>query len=79
MRVRLAVSRELLEQMLCLGDRRIVGVDFRKTDFPIEPTAQLTFEVDAPDAPEGTTDMEPVFQRASDGTVTMLTPGWIAR
>lgn len=76
MRVQMKVSRELLEQMFVLGDRRIVGVSFADTGYPIEPTAQLVFVVEAPDAPDGTTSMEPVLRREADGTVTMVNPGW---
>lgn len=76
MRVSLLVSRELLEQMLALGGRRIVGVEFTPTDYPIEPTAQLTFTVDAPDAPDGASVMEPVFRREADGRITMVNPGF---
>lgn len=79
MKVRMVMSRELLEQMLMLGDRRIVDVEFRWTEYPIEPTAQLVLTIDAPDAPEGTTEMEPVYQRADDGTATMADPGWTIR
>lgn len=71
------VSRELLEQMLVLGDRRIVGVAFAELpDARFEPTAQLAFTIDAPDAPPGTTYMDPQITRADDGTLTMADPGW---
>lgn len=77
MSVRLKMSRVLLEQMLCLGDRRIVGVGFEHTGFPIELHEVLVFEIEAPDAPKGAVEMDPVFQRQPDGTLTMLDPGWI--
>jgi hypothetical protein len=79
MRVRFLVSREVLEQMFCLGDRRIVDIAFAETGYPIEPTAQVTFTVDAPDAPEGATDMEPTYERAADGFLAMVEPGWVVR
>lgn len=75
--VQLKASRELIEQMLVLGDRRIVGVAFAETGLDVEPTAQILFEIDAPDAPEGAVEMSPVLQRHADGTVVMLDPGWI--
>jgi len=78
-KVELLISRELLEQILVLGDRRIVGVEFRESGYEIEPTAQLVLTIDAPDAPEGAIGMEPVLERAADGTVTMADPGWILR
>lgn len=32
--------------------------------------------LDVPDAPTGTTSIEPIFQRAADGTVTVMSMGW---
>lgn len=79
MRVNLVASRELLEEMLVLGARRIVGVSFEPLDNETEPTAFVTFVIDAPDAPDGAVEMSPIYQRAADGTVTMQSPGWIVR
>lgn len=62
--------------MLALGDRRIVGVSFEPLDNATEPTAQVVFIVDAPDAPEGATEMSPTYQGKAS-TVTMLDPGWV--
>lgn len=70
------VSRELLEQMFALGDRRIVGVSLEPLDNLAEPTALVVFVIDAPDAPEGATEMSPSYQGKAS-TVTMLDPGWV--
>lgn len=70
------VSRELVEQWLVLGERRIVGASFVETGYEVEPSAHLVLEIEAPDAPEGATAMEPTYRRADDGTVTMLSLGW---
>lgn len=71
------VSRELLEQMFVLGDRRIVGVSLEPLPHMItEPTAQIVFVIDAPDAPDGATEMEPTYT-GDVGTVTMVNPGWV--
>jgi hypothetical protein len=74
--VRLRASRSLLEEMLCLGDRTIVGVSMEPRPGGTAINDVVVFVVNAPDAPDGTTDMEPIFQRADDGTVTMVDPGW---
>lgn len=48
MKIELLMSREMLEQMLDLGERRIVGVAFKEMDdSQVEPTAQLVLTVDA--------------------------------
>ncbi len=73
------VSRELLEQLFALGDRRIVGVAFERLPNDVEPTAQVVFHIEAPDAPDGTTEMDPSYRRDDDGTVTMVDPGWFGR
>jgi hypothetical protein len=74
------VSRELLQQMFALGTRRITDARFYALDPEpeTEPTAQVWFEIEAPDAPDGTVYMEPTYRREADGTVTMLDPGWTA-
>lgn len=74
--VRLRVSRELLEQMLCLGERTILGVSMEPAPGGIAINDVAVFVVSAPDAPPGATDMEPTLQRSDDGTVTMVDPGW---
>lgn len=74
--VRLRVTRELLEQMLCLGDRTIIGVSMEPAPGQTAINDVAVFVVAAPDAPAGATEMEPILQRADDGTVTMVDPGW---
>lgn len=74
--VRLRVSRELLEQMLCLGERTILGVSMEPAPGGTAINDVAVFVVRAPDAPPGTTEMEPTLQRVDDGTVTMVDPGW---
>jgi hypothetical protein len=64
------VSAELVEQMFVLGGRRLIGAEY-----DLLPD-QLVLVIDAPDAPPGTTYMEPTFIRADDGAVTMTNPGW---
>lgn len=71
------VSRELLEQMFVLGDRRIVGVSFESLpDSPAEPTGQIVFVIDAPDAPEDATEMSPTYE-GRVGAPIMVSPGWV--
>ena len=79
MKVAMKVSREFLEQMFALGDRRrIVGVRFESLpEMTIEPTAQITFEIEAEDAPADATAMSPTYRREADGAITMLNPGWV--
>lgn len=76
--IELRVSRELLEQMLCLGKRRIVGVRFEPLpNATTEPTAQVVFDIEAHDAPPGTKNMNPTLQQDyNTGTVHMTDPGW---
>lgn len=75
-RVVMRVSRELLEQMFVLGDRRIVGAGFEQTPYDFEPTSQVVFTIEAPDAPDGATEMTPAIRRADDGTLSMVDPGF---
>lgn len=70
------VTRELMEQMLALGSRRIVGVSFAETPYDVEPTATIIFIIDAPDAPADASDMSPSYRRKADGSLTMVDPGW---
>lgn len=64
------VAAELVEQMFALDGRRLVGAEY-----DLRPD-QLVLIIDAPDAPAGTTDMEPALVCEADGTVRMADPGW---
>lgn len=78
MRLTLRVSRELLEQILDFGERRIVGVEFKPLeDSPVEPTGWLKFTVEDPNAPDRVTEMSPTYQRQADGSVRMMDPGYL--
>jgi hypothetical protein len=76
--VRLRVTRELLEQMLCLGDQRtILGVSMEPHPDGVAINDVAVFVIAAKDAPDWATDMEPTLTRDCDsGTVTMTDPGW---
>jgi hypothetical protein len=74
--VKLRCSEHLLRTMLRLDDlnAEIVGARMA-TDIGGSPV--IEFEVDAPGAPDGTTQMHPIVKQDHDsGRVTMLDPGW---
>jgi hypothetical protein len=72
--VKLKISAELVRDWLQLGDRRIIGA------WMVEgPT--IVFEVEADDAPDGATEMDPAYRQEWEPIpgfkVTMTDPGWI--
>lgn len=69
---------ELAREMFRLDgvNGRIIGARVDTTDDRL----LLVLDVDTPDAPEGATGMNPVYQQDSEsGRVTMLNPGWITK
>ncbi|MFD7016119.1 hypothetical protein [Streptomyces sp. NPDC059928] len=43
---------------------------------PDQHPSRTVLTLDIPDAPTGATSIEPVFQRAADGTVSVMSMGW---
>ena len=74
--VKLRCSEQLLRAMLRLGDlnAEIIGA---RIAADISGSPVIEFDVDAPSAPDGTTQMHPIIkQDHGSGRVTMLDPGW---
>jgi hypothetical protein len=78
-KVRLTVAPDLLARVFALGGERQVVDGFWMRDHfgrTAWPQGWLVLVVDAPDAPEGTTDMQPTWRRGDDGELEMVDPGW---
>lgn len=79
--VQLRVARQVLEELLCLGDRTIFGVSMAPAPGGTAINEVAVFLVNAPDAPDGVTEMSPTFTTTYDESrpaqvTTMLDPGW---
>ena len=73
--VALHCTEELAREMF-----RLEGVNGRIVGAHVEDRGghrRLVLDVETPDAPEGATGMNPVYQQDHEtGRVTMLNPGW---